>query len=60
MTGVLKEGGVQDGDYALNARVMTRYNLSKAWHVQLLGETSIMEENMPRGFSAGLFVRRNF
>jgi len=59
MTGLTKlnEQGL---DYSLNARVLLRYNLSKKVHIQLLGETSVAEHNMPHGFTIGTFVRYNF
>ena len=60
MTGSLKNGGASDGNYALNARIMARYNLSKDWHLQFLGEQTIAEKNISHGFTTGLFVRYNF
>lgn len=49
-----------DGDYLLDIRSVIRYTFSKHVHVELVGETSVANRNIPKKKDVGLQFRWNF
>ncbi len=49
-----------NGDYLLNLKSILRYTFSKYVHVELVGETSVANRNIPKKKTVGLQFRWNF
>ena len=49
-----------NGDFILNSRSVFRYTFSPTIHLEIIGDLSLANKNIPKSKSLGLFLRYNF
>lgn len=59
LTGVVKTDGENKGDHAVNLRGILRYVASPKFHFEVIGDRTILNENMPKATSVTGIMRYN-
>ena len=59
LTGILKQGGANDGDYSFGPRVNLRYTFSPRVHAELVADYFAFDRNMPSGLTLTALARFN-
>ncbi len=59
LTGIVKQGGKNDGDYSIGPRVNIRYTFSPRMHAELIADYFPFERNMPSGLTITALARFN-